>query len=217
MPNWCYNCATLKCPTLDTYKKVVDAIQKNLLFSTFVPLSSHNECDDDNNECDDDNNEGHNDDNNIEGDDWIDLAYKKWGTKWEAQDIELTYLNEETLEIHAFFDSAWSPPLAFYTTLHKNQNIDITAHYHESGMEFFGKFEYTDTSKIDESYSYPSDMEELEELKDVIDDDMWCFMSCEWENLQELWEEEEEEDADQEIQEIENEIQEAPEPQPRQQ
>lgn len=179
MPNWCYNCVTLTCPTIDTYVKLVDAIQKNSLFSTFVPLTSDNDDDDD----------------EIE----IDVAYTKWGTKWEAQDIELTYSNEETLEIHAFFDSAWSPPLAFYTTLHKNQNIDITAHYHESGMEFFGKFERTDTSTIDECYRYPSDMEELEELKGVIDDDMWCFMSCEWENLQELWEEEE--NADQEIQE----------------
>lgn len=186
MPNWCYNCLTLTCPTLDTYTKVIDAIQKNLLFSTFVPLSSDNECDEDDN----------NDENNE--DDEIDLAYKKWGTKWEAHDIEIAYSNEETLEIHAYFDSAWSPPIAFYKTLHENENIDLTAHYHEAGLAFFGKFEYTNTIKIDESYSYPSDMEKFEELKAVIDDDMWCFMSCEWEKLQELWEEE---DADQEIQE----------------
>jgi hypothetical protein len=52
----------------------------------------------------------------------------------------------------------------------------------------------------DETYDYPDDMNELEELRKTIgiESDLDEYMNSTWINLQEMWEEEEEQEEEQE-------------------
>jgi hypothetical protein len=89
------------------------------------------------------------------------------------------------------FDSAWSPPLNIYETMKKEYNVNVTAYYYENCMDFFGKYEINNLHKVEDSYNYPTIKEELEELKKIICSDLNDLMECEWERLEEMWEEEE--------------------------
>jgi len=85
--------------------------------------------------------------------------------------------------------------------MNKNHNIEVTAYYDEPGNCFFGRcmyvndYRYGNGEKIDsdESYDYPNDMNELEELRTSIGigSDLDDYMNSTWINLQEMWEEEE--------------------------
>ena len=58
-------------------------------------------------------------------------------------------------------------------------------------MDFFGKFEINNLCEVDDSYSYPSNKQHLEELKKKICPELNDLMECEWERLEEMWEDEE--------------------------
>jgi hypothetical protein len=175
MPNWCYNYVIITLPTADLYNKLLESVENKNLFSTFVPLGT--EIDDDGNEVWD-----------------YDTACVKWGTKWEANEIEVCNNDYDTLTVNLSFDTAWSPPFYVYDTMFEEKNIFTTAYYYESGQEFFGKYQPSDVNKIDDHYGYPSDKEELENLKKMISSDIYDFMECEFEGLLERWEEEENDD-----------------------
>jgi hypothetical protein len=61
-------------------------------------------------------------------------------------------VNKTTFEICIVFDTAWSPPIAFYEFLVKD-NWVLNALYHEPGMEFCGSFT---NEKGDVCYEYDS-------------------------------------------------------------
>lgn len=46
---------------------------------------------------------------------WYDFAYKHWGTKWGAYNVELLYTDENTLVLK--FDTAWSSPTPIFDKL----------------------------------------------------------------------------------------------------
>ena len=168
MPNWCHNHTCITCPTKDLYDKLIESIENEKWFSTFAPL------------------EFQVDENGEEIWDMTE-AYSKWGTKWEPNELELRNCAEEDLCIELSYDTAWCPPLEIYKTMYSTNNILVTTYYYESGEETFGKY---DSEDGDLFYSYPSNKEELMELRVSIPEDIYCFMESEWENLQELWGEE---------------------------
>lgn len=175
MPNWCYNSVYFTCPDTDTYKKLVDSLESKKLFSTFSPIEVT--LDDSGNEI------------------WDSLeASTTWGTKWEAQEIEIVDADDDKREVHVLFETAWAPPLSVYNTMYESHRISTTAFYYENGQEFFGNYEIGDLYKIDDSYEYPSNKEELIKLRPKIAMDLDDVMSCEWERLEEIWEEEQEEE-----------------------
>jgi hypothetical protein len=51
--------------------------------------------------------------------DWYDWRIKNWGTKWDTRpdNTELNQNNENSIEYH--FDTAWSPPENWLTTISK--------------------------------------------------------------------------------------------------
>ena len=172
MPNWCYNTVVLECPDAELYNKLLESMQNSSWFSTFSPVTTT--LDDEGNECWD-----------------TSEAIEKWGTKWEANELEVIHNDIETFTIQVSFDSAWSPPLAMYETMKKNYKTNVTAYYCESCMDFFGKYELNNLREVDDSFSYPSNKQELEELKKNICPELNDFMECEWERLEEMWEDEE--------------------------
>jgi len=175
MPNWCYNSVYFTCPDTDTCKKLVESLESKKLFSTFSPLTIT---------LDGSGNETWN----------VIEAYEKWGTKWEACEIEIIDIDDDKMEIHVLFETAWAPPLSVYNTMYQSHRISTSAFYYENGQEFFGNYEVGKLYMINNSYEYPSNKEELNKLRPKIGMDLDDVMSCEWERLEEIWEEEQEND-----------------------
>jgi hypothetical protein len=86
----------------------------------------------------------------------LDFRLKNWGTKWDF----IGYLISETDSETVFsFDTAWSPPIAFYKSLER-EGFKVNAQFNESGMCFCGSYS---GGKLD-SYEYnTSTIKTLEE------------------------------------------------------
>jgi len=68
---------------------------------------------------------------------------ENWGTKWDADDCSLEFefeLAGTNPKFIAEFQTAWSPPVAFYENM-KEVGFSIEATYNEPGMEFLGKWD----------------------------------------------------------------------------
>ena len=66
---------------------------------------------------------------------WYDFQVARWGTKWDAHEITLINETPDTLLIE--FDTAWSPPVGIYQTLH-SMGFEVEATYCEQGCNFVG-------------------------------------------------------------------------------
>jgi hypothetical protein len=142
MPNWCNNSLFIR----NEDKTKVDALEQQLmkkedqqLFGALIPRPSEHE-------------------------DWYNWNIEHWGTKWEASIIDWERTSDS--EIFVSFDSAWSPPIAFYDNV-TNEGWDIEAQYYECGMGYIGQY----IDGVDESYEYDiSDLESIEALpEDLIE------------------------------------------------
>jgi hypothetical protein len=178
MPNWCYNHATITCPTKEVYNKLLDAISQNLWFKTFAPLNLDPE-------------------NHENGWDYH-KAIEIWKTKWDATDIDILNQYDDELLLELSFETAWSPPTGVYSIMNKNYNFEITAYYDEEGCGFFGRCFYSNEQEFDETYEFPTNKEQLEELKKVIGSELDDYMYSTWERLEEEWQQEVEYDENDE-------------------
>jgi len=167
MPNWCTNVATIN----HGDKTLIDAIEIELkkdepqLFQMLRPRSVEFE------------------------EQWYTWNIDNWGTKWEASIYNFERIDDYNIKIN--FDSAWSPPIAFYDYIFE-QGYDTTAYYEECGMEFCGKYEfgsddYYDYSGMDSEQikeQLPSDIDEMFNLSEMMAD----------REAEDDWDEEDEED-----------------------
>jgi hypothetical protein len=198
MPNWCYNFATVTCPSKEIYDKLLDAIKQNVWFETFAPLGLDPE---------------------IYENGWeYHKAIDVWKTKWGATDVQVMRQDghdedgqdgedgedgdEETIKktdddrknhltLELYFETAWSPPTGVYSIMNKNYGIEVTALYDEEGCDFFGRCIYSKEQEFDETYEFPTSREDLEELRKVIGSELDDYLSSTWERLQEEWDQEE--------------------------
>jgi len=171
MPNWCYNFATIVCPSREIFDKLLISILENNWFSTFAPLGVENG--------------------------WsYNKAIEVWKTKWDANEVEILNQSEEDLVLELSFETAWSPPSGVYSIMSKNYGIETTAFYDEEGCDFFGKCIYSKEEELDETYNFPSNRVELEELRKIIGSDLDDFMSSNWDELEERWKEEDDDEDD---------------------
>jgi hypothetical protein len=198
MPNWCYNFATVTCPSKEIYDKLLDAIKQNVWFETFAPLDLDPE---------------------IYENGWeYYKAIDVWKTKWGATDVQILRQDEDGDEYHdsdgetvnniddrkdsltleLYFETAWSPPTGVYSIMNKNYGIEVTALYDEKGCDFFGRCIYSKEQEFDETYEFPTNKEELEELRKVIGSELDDYLSSTWEILEEEWDAEycDEDDAE---------------------
>lgn len=74
---------------------------------------------------------------------WYDWQVANWGTKWDVGKEE--YEPEAKIKrkkgvasVELSFNSAWSPPVAFYEYLRTEHGFDIEAYYFEPGVGFCG-------------------------------------------------------------------------------
>jgi hypothetical protein len=194
MPNWCYNFATVTCPSKEIYDKLLKAIKENIWFETFAPLGLDPEI-------------------YENGWDYY-TAIDVWKTKWGATDVQIVSEDEddndidtgcdeynnsceetvkniddikENLTLKLYFETAWSPPTGVYSIMNKNYGIEVAALYDEEGCDFFGRCIYSKEQEFDETYEFPTNKEELEELRKVIGSELDDYLSSTWERLEEEW------------------------------
>lgn len=67
--------------------------------------------------------------------DWYSWSNANWGTKWEV--CEPFISGHDSNFLSASFDTAWSPPIAFYEKL-AELGFVVRAYYFEPGMGFCG-------------------------------------------------------------------------------
>ena len=108
MPNWCSNTVTVEHADPTMIDKFEQAVRDGNLFQTFVPLSEWS---------------------------WDD-AVESWGTKWDISNGEvIDRLMPEAVCVG--FETAWSPPCAFYDEL-MEQGFTVNRQYFESS--FVGQY-----------------------------------------------------------------------------
>lgn len=175
MPNWCYNSATIICPSKNVYMQLLDAIKNDKWFETFAPLEQCNNGDSD--------------------ESWrFDSALDVWHTKWPPNDLVIGNEDDINYIIEVSFDTAWTPPTGVYSIMYKNYSIETTAYYYELGCEFFGRCMYDSNTEMDETFDLPSNKKELIELQKKIGSELDDFMTSTWECLEEQWDEEDEDE-----------------------
>lgn len=129
MPNWCLNKATITHDDPAKLTELVDAYKRGKLMEHYLPTPR-------------DPNDptkliGEGKQVELGGFDWYNFRLNKWGTKWDIGGKDAFY--DDTPEgLVLSFDTAWSPPIEFYSFLKDEHGFDIRASYFEPGMEFCG-------------------------------------------------------------------------------
>jgi len=150
MPNWCSNSVSVTHPDAAQIQRFKEAFDKGELLQEFVPCPQEL----------------------LEGDGWYDWCVSNWGTKWDIQPCGIEVNEFEGKDIDCSFDTAWSPPIAFFNELAK-QGFGIRAMYYEPGMGFCGSYEAIDEDVMDDYYDIPSTYEDvIEQIPQAIDE---CF------------------------------------------
>ena len=144
MPNWCFNIVTFRHKNPEEISRIAKA-SSDELFNTFVPRPK-------------------------EEDNWYDWNLVNWGTKWDANAVQIT--SQDSNSIKVSFETAWCPPIEFYTTL-EELGFEVDALYYEPGMNFCGQY----TEGSDDYYDIQGDSnwikenipEEIEEAFGIVD------------------------------------------------
>lgn len=180
MPNWCANNAEFnnddvaEVAKLEAHLKFLDEKKSgdNIeagLFGYFVPRPPEQE------------------------ESWYDWNVTNWGTKWEASIYSWEKVNDNCIRIN--FDTAWSPPTAFYEYLAQNTEWYVTASYYEPGMAFVGY----NIAGDDDYYSIDG-LDSLDEIpEELVDEYNIREQMEEWEEENEDFDEESDEEGLEEL------------------
>lgn len=70
--------------------------------------------------------------------DWYGWNILNWGTKWDLSDVKMTVEDEE---LYCWFDTAWSPPNVWVTSVSQQfPELTFTLRCAEGGVGFYGSF-----------------------------------------------------------------------------
>jgi hypothetical protein len=141
MPNWCHNVVTLSHPT-DTklINRIGEAIENKRLFEEFHPMPDPLK------DTDSPPPLKTQDDRAVSAclkaeygaDNWYDWRVENWGTKWDV--VEIALLNKSPTEVKVEFQTAWYPPIAFYSHIKETTDANVTAYYWEPGCDYLGRY-----------------------------------------------------------------------------
>jgi hypothetical protein len=181
VPNYCNNTLTLRHADPDKIQQVVSAFNGDRLLDHFVPMPAELN---DTAEPGDDyvaraeairqrNQELHG------YDDWYGWRLDHWGTKWDisCDDVEPA-VSDDGLSVFLSFDTAWSPPTAWYHEMVDQHGFDVQATFFEPGAAFIGR--YT-TENLEEIWEYAGESREWirqnipAELRDEHDIETWLL------------------------------------------
>lgn len=160
MPNWCYNTAIIHCPSNEIYDRLLSSMMEDTWFEDFAPIDTYD----------------------------IGKALENWNTKSTPQQLDIIIEDAEKNTIEVNFNTAWNPPTGVYKKMYKNYGIETTAYYEESGNAFFGECKYSN-EEVNNMYDYPTNKEELDEVRESICSELDDFMYPIWERLESEWEE----------------------------
>lgn len=148
MPNWCSNSATISHPNPKEIDRLVRAFTGTGLMQEFYPCpqdlldtvsgsfgeGAEEQAEHVQKQADNKAKYGYKD--------WYDWKVDHWGTKWDVTAPSPTCVDRSACgkTVALSFDSAWSPPIAFYDYM-RNLGFYIKAYYHEGGVGFCGKWE----------------------------------------------------------------------------
>ena len=112
MPNWCNNVLYLKHKDRKMIERAETALSEDRFFTEFDPLEPNESA--------------------------VDI----WGTKWDEKTnmVEIENMNDNSVQILSFFDTAWNPPIKFYEKLVNDFDFDVKAYFYEPGQQFYGRF-----------------------------------------------------------------------------
>ena len=152
MPNWCYNRINVygDSDTVDQVKEIHDIFENHKdPFNQIFPIPDFKTIPNEKGElpileqiknpdgsilCETYNfPDGKNDDR------WYHWCIANWGTKWDAYELDIEYLDDEQLELT--FSTAWSPPEGIVEKLkEKYPELNFSCFYDEPGMEVAGYY-----------------------------------------------------------------------------
>jgi hypothetical protein len=149
MPNWCSNYLQIETKTPKQFTKLIQGItndsEQPLDFDRVIPTpkelletSAPNRT----------NAKEMKDKYGYE--DWYEFRVSKWGTKWNASDVDLQLTSPTSLSIS--FNTAWSPPIPVIEAIaEKYPFASISLEYYEEGMGFAGEVCYEKGERVSES------------------------------------------------------------------
>jgi len=134
MPNWCLNNVTIAHDDPAKLNELVDAYKRGELMEHYMPTPR-------------DPNDptkllGEGKPVTLDGsEDWYSWRVNNWGTKWDVggEDAFVDRPDQNTVVLS--FDSAWSPPIEFYSFMNREHGFDIRASYFEPGIGFCGEWD----------------------------------------------------------------------------
>ncbi len=144
MPNWCSNNVTVKNLSEENLALIDAAALDGTLLETFVPTE--------------------------DPENWYDEHCDKWGTKWDVCDAYIT-ITDGVLDMA--FDTAWAPPFKGFLEISRQcPEATFTGCYDESGMGFWGEFEFKAGEIITDIYRTMDDEDDpVEEPVDLPEDE----------------------------------------------
>ena len=136
MPNWCNNIFQIQHDNPAMIDRFVKAFLKCATFEEFIPAPT-NLFDDASFDDDADSTNDSTDDDNI-----LDLesyCEEHWGTKWDVGIKEncgsIEIVNDNTAI--GVFESPWAPPIAGFSSLHKQHGFKFSIKYNEPMLVYF--------------------------------------------------------------------------------
>ena len=143
MPNWCDNTLTLTHEDPTQIDRAITAFREGKLCQEFQPMQAEL----------------------LEDESWYSWRIDNWGTKWDIGGETAGHVDRlSENSVYFAFESAWSPPVGFYSFLVEELGFAVDAMYYEPGMGFAGRF----YDGEDQFVQWPS----LEEAREILDDDL---------------------------------------------
>jgi hypothetical protein len=175
MPNWCENSVTFTHADTAAIKRVADAFKTGEFMSQFFPCPR---------ELTETTSGSFGDPDEQKAlllkqaanelkygvPTWYEWCINNWGTKWDvgSEHFEPTYTEGDT-SITVSFDSAWGPPLEFYSKMTDELGYSVKAYYYESGMAFCGIW----NDGEDETFKIPATSDEVADKIPAAIDEMF--------------------------------------------
>jgi hypothetical protein len=186
MPNWCANTTTFTHEDPAQVARLIKAFNESKLFNEFVtcPPALHEsvEIGENYNERNEAKEAANREEYGFSS--WYDWNVTHWGTKWDVGEESDDFVQNGESDgnsVTLTFDSAWSPPIAFYEAM-TDLGWKIKGYYYEPGMAFCGLFD----DSVNEEYSIDGDSNWVVDHIPSSIDEMFAIS----ENM-EIWEEEE--------------------------
>ena len=155
MPNWCENVIVVKGSheELEELETFLKQGKEDFDFNLFIPYpKEYEELDSKAREMREQGVDWElipKDGYNSGGYDW---CIENWGTKWNAYEPSVRFVEDELLTIH--FDTAWSPPTPIVEKMALMfPSLTFYLNYHEDGMGFLGSAIFANGEMIQQSES----------------------------------------------------------------